>query len=278
LKGRLQTRLNPAETCGIYNSYDVVGDIAIIKVPDGKLETAKKASDVVMAVYRNLKAVYLQTSRIEGDFRTRQLVHLAGDNTAVTYHKESHCVFKVDVEKCYFSPRLLNERARIAKLVTDGEVIVNMFAGVGCFSILSAKNKNVKVYSIDVNPTAVEYMHENVRINRVFGKVFPLLGDSQDIVISKLQAVADRVLMPLPEKALAYLPAAVSALKSSGGWIHYYDFEHAPNGEDPNEKTKRKVASKLDESGIKYNFDFSRIIRSTGPNWYQTVLDIHVKA
>ena len=88
--------------------------------------------------------------------------------------------------------------------------------------------------------------------------------------------MADRVLMPLPELALEYLPYAVMALKKDGGWIHYYDFEHAMGKEDPEEKTRQKVGQKLDTIGIAYDFSFSRVVRSTGPNWYQTVLDIQV--
>jgi tRNA (guanine37-N1)-methyltransferase len=121
-------------------------------------------------------------------------------------------------------------------------------------------------------------MIENVRVNRVYGKVYPIIGDSSEIVQTQLRSVADRVLMPLPEKALEYLPAALSALKKSGGWIHYYDFQHAPGTEDPTERTEQKVAMKLDSLGIHYMFTCSRIIRSTGPNWYQTVLDIRVAA
>ena len=154
-----------------------------------------------------------------------------------------------------------------------------MFAGVGCFSIVIAKTvKPVKVYSIDVNPTAVQCMEENVKVNHVCGQVFPMLGDSKDIIQAQLQGVADRVLMPLPEKALEYLPYALSALKKTGGWIHYYDFQHAPGKENPVEKTKLMVAQKLDSLGVSYVFANSRVMRPTGPNWYQTVLDIQVAA
>jgi tRNA (guanine37-N1)-methyltransferase len=186
-------------------------------------------------------------------------------------------VFAVDVKKCYFSPRLSHERSRIARLVECGETVVNMFAGVGCFSITIAKTvPQTKVFSIDVNPAAVKYMEENVKINRVYDKVAPLLGDSKDIINAKLQRMANRVLMPLPEKALEYLPYAVLALKPSGGWIHFYDFQHATGNEDPVEKTKLKVAQKLGSLSIGYSFVFSRVVRSTGPNWYQTALDIRV--
>jgi tRNA (guanine37-N1)-methyltransferase len=151
-----------------------------------------------------------------------------------------------------------------------------MFSGVGCFSILIAKRHDTKVYSIDINPLAYEFMQENVQLNKVFDSVIPLLGDAKEIVNSQLRGVADRVLMPLPELALEYLPYALLALKSSGGCIHYFDFQHAAKDEDPVEKTCQKVVKCLDNLGVIYRIGFSRVIRSIGPNWYQTVLDIYV--
>jgi len=82
--------------------------------------------------------------------------------------------------------------------------------------------------------------------------------------------------MPLPEKALQYLTCAVSALKGSGGWIHYYDFAHATKTENPVEKTKLRVAEELNRLNIEFSFPSSRIIRTIGPNWHQIVLDIYV--
>jgi tRNA (guanine37-N1)-methyltransferase len=202
---------------------------------------------------------------------------LAGENKTVTTHRESGCFFRVDVENTYFSPRLSFEHKRIACLVKRSETVVNMFAGVGCFSIVSAKIVNpVKVYSIDVNPVAIECMKENVKVNHVDASVFPILGDAKDIIAANLRGVADRVLMPLPEKALEYLPYALSALKPTGGWIHFYDFQHAPGKENPIEKTRMIVAQKLDSLDIKYVIVNSRVMRPTGPNWYQTVMDIQV--
>jgi tRNA (guanine37-N1)-methyltransferase len=277
LREKLSVALPSEELRKVYNSFDIVGNIAIVKVPNENTANAETIAKQIMAVHKNVKTVFLQTSPILGDFRVRELKLLAGENQTSTKHKESGCTFTVDVEKCYFSPRLSHERSRIASLVKSCETVVNMFSGVGCFSIIIAKTvPETKVYSIDVNPTAFQYMVENVKLNRVYGKVFPLLGDSKEVIQAQLQGVADRVLMPLPEKALEYLPCAVSALKKSGGWIHYYDFQHAVGKEDPTEKTRLKVAQKLDSLCVNYAFVYSRVVRSTGPNWYQTVVDIHV--
>ena len=277
LKEKLSAHLSREQLSCIYNSFDIIGDIAIIKVANDNVANAEAAAKQMMVVHRSVKTVFAQTSPIMGDFRVRQLKLLAGEDKTSTKHRESGCLFAVDVEKCYFSPRLSYERLRIARLVKSDETVVNMFAGVGCFSIIIAKTvPQTKVLSIDVNPTAIEYMEENVKINRVYGRVTPLLGDSKDVINAQLQRVADRVLMPLPEKALEYLPYAVLALKSSGGFIHFYDFQHAIGNEEPVEKTKLKVAQKLDSLGVGYRFVFSRVVRTTGPNWYQIALDIKV--
>jgi tRNA (guanine37-N1)-methyltransferase len=277
LREKLSSNLSVLDLDQIYNSFDIIGDIAIIKIRKNNDVNAEVVANKIMSIHKGVKSVFVQNGSIFGDFRVRTLKLVSGENKTITAYRESGCVFSVDVEKCYFSPRLLYERSRIARLVKPGETVVNMFAGVGCFSIIIAKTvSQSKVFSIDVNPVAVQYMKENIRINRVFGKVVPLFGDSKEIIKAELCGKADRVLMPLPEKALEYLPYALCSLKKQGGWIHYYDFQHAVGKEDPTEKTRLKVAEKLDSLGINYTFAFSREVRRTGPNWYQTVLDIQV--
>jgi tRNA (guanine37-N1)-methyltransferase len=273
----LKARVTTMDSTKINNSYDIVGDIAIIKNPSDDVANAKKAAEIIMELYRSrVKTVFMQTSAVQGDFRVRHLKFLAGEHRTVTIYKEHGCLFKVDVERCYISPRLLFEHKRISTLVKQGEVIVNMFSGVGCFSILIAKTPNTKVYSIDINPKAYEFMQENMQLNNVSDNVVPLLGDSKEIVNSQLRGVADRVLMPLPELALEYLPYAILSLKPSGGCIHYFDFQHAAKDEDPVEKSRQKIANCLDLLDVTYSIGFSRVIRSIGPHWYQTVLDIYV--
>lgn len=255
----------------------MMGNIAVVRLTRESKKHGKDIARMIMSNHANVKTVLFQTSAVSGKFRLRKLRRGAGEKTTSTIHKESKCVFSVDVAKCYFSPRLLHERMRIAQTVKDGEVVVNMFAGVGCYSILIAKKSNVrKVYSIDINPIAVEYMKKNVRMNGVFGKVIPILGDAKDIIEKRLRHVADRVLMPLPEKALEYLPYALLALKESGGPVHYYDFVHAKKTEDPTEKVRLKVTEKLLTLGASFDTFYGRVVRETGPNWYQIALDIQI--
>jgi tRNA (guanine37-N1)-methyltransferase len=153
-----------------------------------------------------------------------------------------------------------------------------MFAGVGCYSMVIARHSEAKkIYSIDINPTAVRYMQENVKLNKVEGRVVPIQGDAKKVVEERLRKIADRIIMPLPERAYEYLDCAVQSLKQTGGWIHYYDFEHAKKNENPVEKIESKVSEKLKMLSVDFVVPFERIVRMTGPNWYQVVLDIKIK-
>jgi len=261
----------------VYNSFDIVGNIAIIRLPSNSPVNLQTIAMAIMNRHRNIKTVLLQVGPVAGELRLRRLAYVAGERKTNTVHSEYGCSFSVDVEKCYFSPRLSYERMRIAKLVEPHETIVNMFAGVGCFSIIIAKYADPeKVFSIDINPEAVRYMQDNIRLNRACGKVRALLGDSKEIVNNRLQEAANRVLMPLPEKALEYLPCAFSSLKTSGGWIHYYGLEHSTKIGNPVEKAKLKVVKALEALNVDFKVPVVRVIRSTGPNWFQFVADIQV--
>jgi tRNA (guanine37-N1)-methyltransferase len=278
LRKILAETLPSEELTYIYNSYDIVGDMAIIRLNENSRKYGKRIAEAILKVHGNVNTVLAQISPVNGEFRLRKLEHVAGENKTTTIHRESGCLFSVDVEKCYFSPRLFYERLRVAKQVKNGETVVNMFAGVGCFSIVIAKHSNAeKIYSIDINPTAVKYMQENIRLNRVYGRVIPIEGDAKEIIQKRLCRTADRVIMPLPEKAFKYLPYALLALKNRGGCIHYYDFEHASKDEDVVEKVRAKVEGKLKDLGFNFEISFGRVVRTTGPNWYQIVLDLLVE-
>lgn len=262
----------------LFSAFDIIGNIAVTKMPICSTIEPQQVAGAIMNRHKNVKTVFVQETDITGAFRLRGLKYVAGENNSCTVHKESGCYFMVDLQKCYFSPRLSGERIRLAKVVQPEEKIVNMFAGVGCFSIIIAYHVDgAKVYSIDINPDAIRFMTENIKLNRVYGRVIPILGDSKAIIGNQLTGCADRVLMPLPEKAFEYLPYAVSALREAHGWIHLHTFEHAQTNENPIEKSKLKTAHELRKLGADFELAFSRVVRSVGPNWYQVVLDIRIK-
>jgi tRNA (guanine37-N1)-methyltransferase len=275
LKVLLEEKLSPEDVAVVYKSYDVIGDIAVVRIPEQALQHRGVIAEALMVQHKHVKSVWRQSGPVSGELRLRDLELIGGEDRTVTIHKEYGCLFKVDISKCYFSPRLAFERMRIAGLVGEESVVVNMFAGVGCYSIVIAKHSYVsKVYSIDVNSEAVEYMRENILLNKVVDKVIPLEGDARSIINGSLRGKAGRVLMPLPERAIEYLDSAVSAVKAPRGWIHYYGFEHASKGENPVEKAKIKATGILQSLDVKFEADFGRVVRQTGPNWHQLAIDI----
>ncbi|MEM0084197.1 MAG: class I SAM-dependent methyltransferase family protein [Candidatus Methanomethylicia archaeon] len=262
-------------------SLDVIGDIAIIELKpefkDRKIEVAKKILEEV----KYIKVVVEKKSPISGDYRIMDLEWLAGEKRFTTIHREYGCIFKLDISKVYFTPRLSTERMRIAEKVLAGETIVNMFAGIGTYSIViarKAKNKPSKIYSIDINPEAHKYAIENIKLNKVEDIVIPLLGDAKEIIMEKLVEIADRVLMPYPELALKYLPYAIIALKETGGVIHAYDFIKYMKGENPKEKMKSRYEEELTKLGVEYEIIDVRRTGEVAPREYRMAIDIKINS
>jgi tRNA (guanine37-N1)-methyltransferase len=141
LKSILKEILTPEETSQIYSAYDIIGDIIIIKIPRSLNLKKQIIAKTILENVKPAKSIFAQISGVQGDYRIRSLEYLAGINSTVTEYIEHGCRFKVDVVKTYFSPRLSTERLRITKLITDNEIITNMFGGVGTYSILIAKKK-----------------------------------------------------------------------------------------------------------------------------------------
>ena len=269
LKKALASILTENESQQLISAFDQIGSIIIVRIPDSLISKKKIIGETLLEQVKTTKSVFFQSSPVEGDFRTRNLEILAGDDKTETEYKESGCRFIVDVEKTFFSPRLSTERERISNLVNDNETIVNMFGGIGMFSILSAKKKSCTVYNIDINPDASKLCEENTRLNKLKGNVISLNGDASDIIKKELQNSANRVLMLLPERSDEFLDSAISSLKTNG-IIHYYSHIHAD---------KKQDAAKLSEVHfLKTNATHSKIlnskiVRPIGPRFYQTVVD-----
>src|SRR3712207_1751068 len=195
---------------------------------------------MILAHVKTAKAVFAQVSPVKGDYRVRNLEFVAGENRTITEYKEHGCKFRVDVAKTYFSPRLSTERLRIANMVSEGEIVVNMFAGVGTYSILMARvNKTCKVYSIDSNAVAAELCEVNAKLNKVQDRVISIHGDATKVIKDKLAGRADRVLMPLPERAKDFIDSAVVALNKKG-IVHYFVHIRADNKKTSQELGDRK--------------------------------------
>ena len=272
LKRALEGVLTDQESEELFSAFDQIGDIIVIRIPDSLLSKKKVIGETLLKEVSTAKSVLYQSSDVSGDFRTRSLELLAGEDKTETEYKEFGCRFFVDVEKAFFSPRLSTERERIADVIRDGETVINMFGGVGMFSILAAKNKKCTVYNIDINPVASQLCEKNISLNKLAGNVISLNGDAAQIVNDQLKEKGDRTLMLLPERSDEFLESAILATKN-GGIIHYYSHIHADKKQDAPKLSEEHY---LKVTNVKSEILGSKIVRAVGPRYYQTVVDVKI--
>ena len=272
LKRALEGVLTDQESEELFSAFDQIGDIIVIRIPDSLLSKKKVIGETLLKEVSTAKSVLYQSSDVSGDFRTRSLELLAGEDKTETEYKEFGCRFFVDVEKAFFSPRLSTERERIADVIRDGETVINMFGGVGMFSILAAKNKKCTVYNIDINPVASQLCEKNISLNKLVGEVISLNGDAAQIVNDQLKEKGDRTLMLLPERSDEFLESAILATKN-GGIIHYYSHIHADKKQDAPKLSEEHY---LKVTNVKSEILGSKIVRAVGPRYYQTVVDVKI--
>jgi len=252
-------------------SMDFIGDLCIVELDDELIEYGSVIGNAIIKANKGIRGVFAKGGAVSGETRIRPLIHIAGEKRTETLHKENGCIFKLDISKVYFSPRLSFERLRIAKNVSDGEVVFDMFSGVGPFSILIAKLSGAKVYASDINPWAIHYLKENIKLNKVEGRVHPIRDDARNVA-EMLRGKVDRVIMNLPEKAKYFLSYAVDSLRGRG-IIHYYTFK---GGENPTEGALEEVSEKLEG---KFSWDIleKRLVKEVAPRKWQVVLDLYIE-
>jgi tRNA (guanine37-N1)-methyltransferase len=257
------------------HSFDVIGNIAIIDLRSELTPYAVEIGKGILRVNPNVRLVVRKSGEVSGKFRTRRLQILAGSGGMETVHREFSCSYYLDISSVYFNPRLAHERLRVAKQVKENEVVVDMFAGVGPYSILIAKlQPTSRVYSIDINPSALKYLEANTFGNRVADRVAPLLGDARELSKLKVRGIADRVIMNLPSEAGNYIDAALRTLKTDGGIVHFYQFTQRDTIVDSVKDSFK--SSVVDMNREVKSLNFCKAIREIAPGKVQVAMDVAV--
>jgi len=208
----------------VKESYDVIGEIAILKFGKGKVGEKKKIARKLLKERKNIKTVLEKAEKVKGRLRTIKTRFLAGEKTTETKHRENNCMFKLDVEKCYFSPRLSNERKEVAGKIKKKDSVLVMFAGVAPFSIVIAKLSGCKkVVSVELGRECSKYAKENVKLNKV--EVEVVGGDVKRVIpkFVRKKIKFDKIVMPRPQLKPSFLDLAFKVAKRNSE-IYYYDF------------------------------------------------------
>ncbi|MDR6223547.1 class I SAM-dependent methyltransferase [Methanococcoides alaskense] len=200
------------------SSWQLIGDIIITHIPAEIRNYRTDIAEKLLLMNPRCNCV-VQDLGIKGPFREPEREIIIGDKTE-TIQKENGCLFKIDVMKLMFSKGNLAEKKRMSKLGKD-EVVVDMFAGIGYFSIPLAVHGNPKkVYSIELNPVSHGYLLENIRLNHQEDVIEAINGNCKDVTPV---GIADRVIMGYVGTTHEYLQQGISAIKKEGGILHYHE-------------------------------------------------------
>ena len=191
--------------------YKKIGDILILD------NNSSQEDYESLSKKHNVKTI-MKIDHIEGTKREPVFKILYGNDTQ-TINKENGCLFKLDLAKVMWSKGNNNERLRIAKLVEDDETVLDMFAGIGYFSIPIGVHSNAeKIISIEINPNSYKFLCENAKLNKL-DNLIPVLGDC---MVETPKFKADRIVMGYVKTTHHYLNVAINSL-NKGGIIHYHE-------------------------------------------------------
>lgn len=250
------------------HKWEMIGDILIISL-DKNLLIYKKEIGRAYAGILGVKSVVRIVGRIHGRERIPNMEMIYG-NESETIHKENGILYRLDVLKVMFSSGNVDERIRMANIDCREKIVVDMFAGIGYFTLpLSIKAGAKKVYACEINPTAFRYLLENIELNRACGKVVPVLGDSLTVAP---EDVADRVVMGYLW-SMNYLEKAIRCLRDKCGIVHYHEACHEEDLPDLPLSRIEKAATRYNRVLTHYKI---RIVKSYAPRVYHIVIDAKI--
>lgn len=205
--------------------YDLLGNIALVKFDRDSSRIAKQQFAVkLLKTHNSVTTVLEKIARIKGRLRTPTTKWIAGVKTKEVLYRENGCAFRFNVDSCYFSPRLSEERKNMASVVRKGERVLVMFGGVGVFAVVMGKTcKPREVVSVELGREPHRYALDNVKRNKLIN-VQCMQGDVRRVV-PKLDGLFDRILMARPNLSDSFLDIAFNKIRA-GGIIHYHGFYH----------------------------------------------------
>lgn len=260
LKDELQGIIPGKELEKLPNRFDIIGDIAVVSVPEGIKRYKPEIAAAIMEQMHNVRTVLNKVSKLEGNRRVADFEILAGDSTE-TIHREFGFAYRIDLKRSFYNSRLGFERKRIASKVEFGESVLIPFAGVGPF-VIPAAAAGARVIAVEMNPFACISLRENCRLNKVKEHVSIINADAKSIP-NMLKNDFDRAIIPTPY-GMDHFLESISSLIRTGGHVHFYTF-----------KPKEDIPELIERYGnMGFELEFHRRCGNVAPGISRWVFDL----
>ncbi|MBS3075713.1 class I SAM-dependent methyltransferase family protein [Candidatus Pacearchaeota archaeon] len=273
----LKSKIDEDKLHFLPSGFQRIGDIIVLNLNKEVLKYKKEIGKIVLNNFK-VRSVCLKEGGITGTFREPQISVIAGDKCTVVTHFENGCYYNLDIKKIMFAKGNLSERVRIAKQVRHDEIIVDMFAGLGYFSVPIAKlGKPKKIYAIELNPVSFKFLKENLSLNKIEGIVEAINGDSKEEVLKLVEngVKADRVLMGYLPPPKEFLPYAMKIIKKKG-FLHYEDLIRTEYVDEDVGKAMKLISDAAAAEGLKVKLLLAKRVKGYAPKIEHYVLDIAV--
>lgn len=274
LKYFLKDKLPLKELEQVNRSFRILGNIAMVEIPDCLSKKEKIIGNAVLGMNKNVSTVVKKESQIKGVFRTRKTKIIAGKRTKMATLKENGCVFHFNIDEVFFSDSSGSERKRISSLVKKGEEVMVLFSGIAPFNCVIAKNSKAKsVYGIEINKKAHKFGLNNVKLNKL-NNVFLYEGDVVKL-LPKLRKKFDRIVIHFPAESysLFSVPLALNYLKK-GGFLHIYFFVFV--GKNNKKSVNKKLSLLFSAFDRKFKIMNIQNCLSVSPSSYKVCVDVKI--
>ncbi|MXQ87377.1 hypothetical protein E5288_WYG001522 [Bos mutus] len=264
----------------VTSGFSRVGHIAHLNLRDHQLPYKHLIGQVMIDKNPGITSAVNKINNIDNTYRNFEMEVLSGEENMMTKVRENNYTYEFDFSKVYWNPRLSTEHSRITELLKPGDVLFDVFAGVGPFAIPAAKKK-CTVFANDLNPESHKWLLHNCKLNKVDQKVKVFNLDGRDFLqgpvreelmqqlgpLSKERKHSVHIVMNLPAKAIEFLSAFKALLEGQPCGsellpiVHCYSFSKDAN---PAKDVQQRAATVLGISLEAYSS--VHLVRNVAPN------------
>ena len=268
VRRRLATAVGDRASEQLPHGYQRLGRVLVIRLPE-TLRPHFPAIGEAWCSELGVTSVLRRTGTTEGELRIPRLELIAGQD-AITEVVEHGIRFRLDARQIMFARGNRTERHRMGIVTRRGEVVADLFAGIGYFALPAAVTGNAgRVWAIEKNPVSFRFLVENVALNGVADRVECRRGDNREIELPVRGF--DRVLLGYLPSAVPWVPRALDLLRPRGGTLHVHLLTGSREGPAGAEA---EVVQAAERAGAVVDHAVSRVVKAYGPGRVHVVVDL----